>query len=162
MHLCFINLWKSWWKIRINWYQLPLPKTDVPKKLKNTWLLPFKVMMTNQRKHIKSAISPMTDPYVWYITWLGYIDGKWQTMKIWHTYKVVPPQWCLLVYNPNNYRYNPLINPSEIVLINQLNTNYGAPPCTDPMGRWKLCTVSPPGPRWISRSVAWTTTISFS
>ena len=26
--------------------------------------------------------------------------------------KVVPPQLCLLVYNPNNYRYNPLINPS--------------------------------------------------
>ena len=28
-------------------------------------------------------------------------------------YKVVPPppQLCLLVYNPNNYRYNPLINP---------------------------------------------------
>ena len=30
-------------------------------------------------------------------------------------------------YNPHNYRYNPLINPSEIVLINQLNafTNWG-------------------------------------
>ena len=27
-----------------------------------------------------------------------------------YMYKVVPPQWCLLVYN--NYRYNPLINPS--------------------------------------------------
>ena len=38
-------------------------------------------------------------------------------------YKVVPPQLCLLVYNPNNYRYNPLINPCEIVLINQLNAN---------------------------------------
>ena len=34
-----------------------------------------------------------------------------------HPYKVVPPQWCLLVYNPNNYRYNPLVNPSEIVLM---------------------------------------------
>ena len=36
-------------------------------------------------------------------------------------------RWCppsyKLVYNPNNYRYNPLINPSEIVLINQLNAN---------------------------------------
>ena len=34
--------------------------------------------------------------------------------------KVVPPSYKL-VYNPNKYRYNPLINPSEIVLINQLS-----------------------------------------
>ena len=42
---------------------------------------------------------------------------------------MVPPNYKL-VYNPNNYRYIPLINPSEIVLINQLNANYAAPPCT--------------------------------
>ena len=39
----------------------------------------------------------------------------------------IPTRWCppsyKLVYNPNSYRYNPLINPSEIVLINQLNAN---------------------------------------
>ena len=34
-----------------------------------------------------------------------------------------PPVMWTLVYSPNNYRYNPLINPSEIVLINQLNAN---------------------------------------
>ena len=27
------------------------------------------------------------------------------------------PPVIKLVYNPNNYRYNPLINPSEIVLV---------------------------------------------
>ena len=32
--------------------------------------------------------------------------------KIPSSYKVVPPQWSKLVYNPNNYRYNPLINPN--------------------------------------------------
>ena len=31
--------------------------------------------------------------------------------------------------NHSKYRYNPLINPSEMGLINQLNANYGAPPC---------------------------------
>ena len=38
-------------------------------------------------------------------------------------YKVVPPQLCLLVYNPNNYRYNPLINPSYSTYLHQLNAN---------------------------------------
>ena len=36
-------------------------------------------------------------------------------------YKVVPPPVNELVIIPMNYRYNPPINPSEIVLINQLS-----------------------------------------
>ena len=37
---------------------------------------------------------------------------------------MVPPQLCLLVYNPNNYRYNCNHKPKrEIVLRNQLNAN---------------------------------------
>ena len=51
------------------------------------------------------------------------IASRWFTIcrGISHEYSQVPPQLRLLVYNPNNYRFNPLINPSEIVLINQLN-----------------------------------------
>ena len=44
------------------------------------------------------------------------------------TYKVVPPSHVNVgEHNPNNYRYNPLINPSEIVLMftNWTLTNWG-------------------------------------
>ena len=47
------------------------------------------------------------------------ISGNHPRWLIWRFPKMglplqggAPPQWCLLVYNPNNYRYNPLINPS--------------------------------------------------
>ena len=49
---------------------------------------------------------------------IGYFNGI--------THKVVPPSYKL-VYNPNNYRYNPLMNPSYSTY--KLNANYGAPPC---------------------------------
>ena len=47
---------------------------------------------------------------------------------------IIHTRWCPPIISwfiiPITIEYIPLINPSEIVLINQLNANYAAPPCT--------------------------------
>ena len=51
----------------------------------------------------------------------GYLRLAMIIISLYNLYKVVPPSYVSWFIIPINYRYNPLINPSEIGLINQLS-----------------------------------------
>ena len=59
--------------------------------LVSTWSVPDPNTAWEGTAHPRNAqilTVPMTDPVVWYIymlTWLGYIDGQWQTIYSIHT-----------------------------------------------------------------------------
>ena len=51
-----------------------------------------------------------------------FVNTNWNHCRSLNT-RWCPPSYVCWFIIPINYRYNPLINPSEIVLINQLNAN---------------------------------------